>query len=170
MRTLFSGILFQCCVLTVPLAQAGDRVIGSWAVHVEDDQFTEEHKYVIVTISPPWAFGVRCFSKEYSVVLLNTSSDGEINKDDLFTVKYRIDKSKAEDTVGSAFSSGAIQLFDPAIPIASLLEAKQLAMRITNASGTSSDVTFPLRRTKEAFTDFLKECPADAPPEKTPSQ
>lgn len=151
--------------LAIPMtfsSAAAQKVVGDWLVQIEADRFGDGGTDVAMTASATTAvaFAVRCIRREWSLAVLDLSSDPKpLKSGSAFAFKFRVDQNVVVKGYGAAVNERLIQLETETNLVSQILKGKELAMRLERPDGATIDMVFPISSAPRALASHLKDCP-----------
>ncbi len=152
-----AAIASQKPAVKAPHFAAVQKTVGEWSVKIDDDQFTDENKIIVVETTGEGAFGLRCFSGKPSLAFL--IGDVSAKTGDEFAFRFRVDKGSPWEAAGTALGETTIEADMPEGLLKEMLAGNRLAARIIEGAGTSADHSFSLAKLGAALKEFVQLCP-----------
>jgi hypothetical protein len=155
-RALSAGLLLFGAASN---AGAGQTTIGNWIVTTEADRFSEGNTVIALTAQEGGLFAVRCIQNTFSLAISNRATAGELKEGDLFKIKFRADNLPVVDTIGEAINNSVIEVLTTPEMRGELTIAREYALRVTSAAGTTFDSVFKAGFAAKALPPVLRACP-----------
>lgn len=152
------GISTACILLIACVGAANaqqPKIVGNWAVQVTPDRFGDGDNVVAITAQNGVAFAVRCLSGDLSGAIM----PGEkLTEGDLFSVKLRADRQPIYETFGKAIGQNIMQIVTEDSFITQAAGAREIAVRVQTASGTSVQWIFNSAGSTAAIGAVVRAC------------